>query len=92
MDAQLLCAISEVSEEGELEETEVSTWKRVKDWIAWFFAYAQAVLQSVEVSLGQKIPTTPSVDSLSRKLAYYVRLVVNSGQWVQHRSAMTHGM
>lgn len=92
MDAQLLCAISEVSKEGNLEETEVSTWKRVKDWVTWFFAYAQAVLQSVEVSLGQTIPTSPCDDPLSRKLTYYVRLVVNSGQWIQHRSAMRHGM
>lgn len=91
MDVELLSVISEVAEERCLGETEAGTWRRVKAWVAWFLAYALNVLKSVQVTLGRGFPTIPSGDSLHRKLAYFVRLVVNSGQWAQHRSDVKRG-
>ena len=94
MDAEQLSNISEIEEEDELEstedteDTEVSTWKRVREWMLWFLDYALDVLRSLQTLLGKDFTTISGGDCLSRRLKYYVRLVANSGNWIQHRSAM----
>ena len=91
MDAELLSSISEVTKEDELGDVEVSTWKRVQEWVLWFLKYALDVLNSFQTLLEKVFPTISSDECLSRRLAYFVRLVANSGNWIQHRSAMKSG-
>ena len=88
MDAELLGVIAEDPGVGELEAPSISTWDRVKTWIIWFLAYAKHVLEGQQISLGKTFATIPPGHSFGRRLAYYVRLVANSGQWIQHRSVM----
>ena len=91
MEAERLSGISEASSEKELGDVESTTWKRVQDWVLWFLQYALDVLRSLQTLLGKDFPTIPSGECLSRRLVYYVRLVANSGNWPQHRSAMKNG-
>ena len=91
MDTELLSSISEVTKEDELGDVEVSTWKRVQEWVLWFLKYALDVLNSFQTLLEKVFPTISSDECLSRRLAYFVRLVANSGNWIQHRSAMKSG-
>ena len=92
MDTELLSNISEVSKEEDLGDIEVSTWKRVREWVLWFLAYALDVLRSLQTLLGKVFQTISSGECLSRRLAYFVRLVANSGNWIQHRSEMKSGL
>ena len=83
----LLCEIAEAPEDSYPCET--STWLRVKAWIAWFFSYARNVWRGLCVS----DPTLTAAETggcLRQQLMHFVRLVVNSGNWVQHRSAVTN--
>ena len=91
MDAQQISNISEIQEEKDLEDTEVNTWMRVKEWVMWFLAYALNVLKSLQTILGNEFPTVSSGDCPCRQLVYFVRLVANSGNWPQHRSVMQAG-
>lgn len=80
------CEIAEADAENYPCET--STWLRLKAWLAWFIAYAQ----NVELGLacaGLLKTTMDSVCSLADRTAYFVRLVVNSGNWIHNRSAMS---
>lgn len=88
MDAELLGIIAEDPGTGELDAPNISTWNRVKAWIIWFLSYAKHILEGQRISLGKTFATIHSGDPLSRQLVYYVRLVANSGQWIQHRSVM----
>ena len=92
MDAERLSDITEAAEEKDLGDAETSTWKRVKEWVLWFLEYALKVLKSLQTLLGAEFPTVSSDDCLSRRLKYFVRLVVNSGNWIQHRSAVQAGL
>ena len=81
-----LCEIAEATETQHICET--STWLRTRFWFAWFLWYAQNIMEGL-IAAGQ-VPTTfyPG-HSLRRRTASFVRLVANSGNWEQHRSAMT---
>ena len=82
----LLCEIAEAPEDSYPCET--STWLRTKAWIAWFLWYARNVWRGMCVS-NPSLVTIEVGGSLRRQLMHFVRLVVNSGNWVQHRSAVT---
>ena len=90
LDVEMLGSIAEDTGKGETEYPDISTWERIKGWVDWFLSYALHILDGLRVSLGETIVTIPVGASLSRQLAYYVRLVANSGNWIQHRSVM-HG-
>ena len=92
MDAERLSDITEAEEEKDLGDAEISTWKRVKEWVLWFLEYALKVLKSLQTLLGAEFPTVSADDCLNRRLKYFVRLVVNSGNWIQHRSAVQAGL
>ena len=67
---------------------ETSTWQRMKLWLSWFIAFAQSVERSLVCS-GLLTMTRRPVGSLKEQTAYFVRLVVNSGNWIHNRSAMS---
>ena len=81
-----LCEIAEATESQYTCES--STWLRIRFWLAWFLWYAQNIMEGLIAS--EQLPKTfhPG-HSLYRRTASFVRLVVNSGNWEQHRSAMT---
>ena len=88
MDAEILSEVAEISEEEHLEKAESSTWRRVRAWITWFLQYASRVLEGLRIAMSD-FPTIPDGEPLNRRLAYAVRLMANSGNRVQHRSALT---
>ena len=92
MDAERLSDITEAEEEKDLGDAEASTWKRVSVWVLWFLDYALKVLRSLQTLYGTELPTVSPDDFFSRRLKYSVRLVVNSGNWIQHRSAVQAGL
>ena len=67
---------------------ETSTWRRIRKWLRWFLQYAQFVAESLRTG-GLQIPAELPGKALSEQLIYFVRLVVNSGNWLQHRSALS---
>lgn len=67
---------------------ETSTWQRMKLWLSWFIAFAESVERSLVCS-GLLTMTRRPVGSLKEQTAYFVRLVVNSGNWIHNRSAMS---
>lgn len=81
-----LCEIAEAPEDRYCCET--STWLRVKAWVKWFLWYAENILQGLHVS-GPAFAAIRPGGTLRRQLTHFVRLVVNSGNWLQHRSAVT---
>ena len=85
-DLNSLCEIAEATETQHTCET--STWLRIRFWLAWFLWYAQNVLDGL-ITAGQMSATFSPGHSLRRRTASFVRLVVTSGNWEQHRSAMT---
>ena len=92
MDAELLGSIAEDNGKDDLDMPSISTWERVKRWVNWFLAYARQILEGQKALLRRDVPTVSSGDSIRRQLVYYVRLVANSGSWIQHRSVMRAGV
>ncbi len=63
---------------------ESSTYKRFQKWVCWFIAYAESILYANPY---KNISYSPA-----QKLRFYIREVVNSGQWKkQHRSDFSSG-
>ena len=60
---------------------DISVRQRIIEWLSWFFAYAQSVEE-------KQFRVQNISGSLCAKLRYYVRFIVNSGKWIQHRFAM----
>lgn len=88
MDAEYLCDIAEAPRSEQVNVAEASTWSRVHAWMKWFLEYVANILKSMQEQFPALV-TIPSGESAGRRLAYFVRLVVNSGNWLQHRSAHT---
>lgn len=88
MDADLLSDIAETPQQFHLEVAETSTWRRVWAWVKWFIHYSLNIFAAMQVE-HPNLPTGLPGKPLRRQLTYFVRLVVNSGNWVQHRSALT---
>ncbi len=58
--------------------------ERIQKWLCWFIAYAESIL---DANLYKNITYSPA-----QKLRFYVRKVVNSGQWKkQHCSGFSTG-
>ena len=88
MDVEMLSEVAEDEGHGRMAKSESSTRHRVRTWVLWFLRYARNVQSGLCISMPD-LPTIPDGGPLRRRLAYFVRLVVNSGNWVQHRSAVT---
>lgn len=88
MDVEMLSEVAEDDGHGRMVKAESSTRHRVKAWVIWFLWYAQKVLEGLRVDTPD-IATIPDGAGLKQRLAYFVRLVVNSGNWIQHRSVVT---
>ena len=88
MDADLLRIIAEAPRSEQVLVAEASTWSRVRVWLRWFLAYAAHVLNAM-LEQYTAFATIPSGETARRRLTYFVRLVVNSGNWIQHRSVQT---
>lgn len=84
-----LCEIAEATETQHTCET--STWLRIRFWLAWFLWYAQNIMDGL-IAAGHLPAAFHPGRSLRQRTASFVRLVANSGNWVQHRSAMTRGI
>jgi len=65
--------------------TDHSTWRRITLWVIWFFRYAQNVLEGLKVVAASSQTEFPG-KTFRPSLACYVRIVVNSGNWIQHRT------
>lgn len=84
-DSERIVTIAETPQEEHLQEAETSTWKRIKAWVDWFICYAQKVLAGLRI-LFPCLKTEFSGRAFAEPLVYFVRLVVNSGNWIQHHS------
>lgn len=80
-------AISQMAEDPEECCVEPLVMFRILVWLSLFFIYAQGIEESLiqRNLLGTKYTGRDCRDRLS----YYVRIVVNSGERVQHRSVTT---
>ena len=85
-DVNGIANIADVAPSEHLTVCETSTWKRVVSWVRWFLWYAQKIQEGLF-----SLATDFSGQTLAEQLAYNVRLVVNSGNWIQHRSAQNPG-
>lgn len=66
---------------------EFSAFLRLKAWLTWFLEYAEKVMNGLEIAYGTVL-SVPGNLPPAEQLMYFVRLVVYSGFWVQHRSAL----
>lgn len=60
----------------------------IRLWVEWFLDYALHVLSGIRIENPEVCPI-PDSKLLPERLMYFVRLVVNSGNWVHNRSAVT---
>ncbi len=81
--AESICAMQEAPRDCIAEP---SVRSRIIVWLAWFLRYGDDVLKSL-LKQGYQL-TEPVVEPLSRRLKQFVRLVANSGMWIQHRSVI----
>ena len=94
--AESLAEIAEADPQAQVDaltdndpvDYEYNTWRRIRRWLSGFIRYAQFITESLRLS-GLYIPAEKSGKKLSEQLSYFVRLVVNSGNWQQHRSVLS---
>lgn len=67
---------------------DTSTWQRMKRWLSWFLAFARSVERGL-VCFGLLATTMDTGNPLRVQTVYFVRLVINSGNWIHNRSAMS---
>lgn len=79
MDAEKISKIAESSAAEHTKETDTNTWKSIRVWVAWFLEYATNFLTELKTGYGR------SEKSLSDRLIFYVQIVANSQNWIQHR-------
>ena len=65
-----------------------STITIVQLWVEWFLNYARHIAESMKI-LYPGFSPIPDNKPLVERLTYFVRLVVNSGNWIHNRSAVT---
>ena len=68
--------------------SDTSTWQRMKRWLSWFLAFARSVERGL-VCFGLLATTMDTGNPLRVQTVYFVRLVINSGNWIHNRSAMS---
>lgn len=84
-----LADFCEIAEAGPNDyPCDTSTWQRMKLWLSWFLAFARSVEHSLICS-GLLAAAKSAGDSLRLQTVYFVRLVINSGNWIHNRSAMS---
>ena len=66
---------------------EFSAFLRLKAWLTWFLEYAEKVMTGLTEVFGIVFEIPGNLPAAER-LMYLVRLVINSGFWTQHRSAL----
>ena len=66
---------------------EFSAFLRLKAWLTWFLEYAEKVMTGLAAAY-DTVLSVPGNLTPAERLVYFVRLVANSGFWVQHRSAL----
>lgn len=79
MDAEKISKIAESSAAEHTKETDTNTWKSIRAWVAWFLEYAFNLVDELKTGYGR------SEKSLSDRLIFYVQIVANSQNWIQHR-------
>ena len=84
-DAASFCNIA--GEDSSEYTCETSTWQRMRAWLSWFFKHAADTMKSLAASGLSLYDNVPVGDSL-HMTKFFVRIVVNSGRWIQHRSAV----
>lgn len=84
----LLAKISEANQSEHLKYADTSTWRRIRLWMSWFLRYAQMIQESL-ILQDLLIKTKYVGKDLAEQTAYFVRLVTNSGNWVQQWSVLT---
>lgn len=89
MDTASIAAIAEYSEEDPAknapEDVNVSTWQRVCIWVKWFLDYAERLMEGLYLQ-HPRLTTFQRSKNTAEQLRQFVRLAVNSGNWIQHRS------
>jgi len=82
-------AICKMKEHPEKCFTEPCSIQRIIAWLSGFLSFAEKYLEGLK----QEGFETPELVGcpLYRRLNYFVRIIVNSGEWKQHRSVMTDG-
>lgn len=83
-----LAKISGAKHSEHLKHAETSTWRRICLWMNWFFQYAKMIQESL-IRRGLLSRTKYVVKDIAGQTSYFVRLVTNSGNWVQQWSALT---
>ena len=76
LDTESISKIAQTPKGRNLECAETSTWHRICAWVIWFLRYAQN-------EVGSSVYMACVV--FEEKLSMLVRIVVNSGKWIQHR-------
>jgi len=75
-----------MEEKPEISAADLSVRIRVLAWLIWFLEYGEHIFNSL-LQQGYNL-THPVGEPLSRRLKQFVRIVVNSGNWEQHRSVV----
>ena len=58
----------------------------VRLWVEWFLNYARHIVEAMK-NLYPGFSPIPDNKPLADRLTYFVRLTVNSGNWIHNRSA-----
>ena len=87
--AEMYAEIAVCDEEGDQKVScSGSTITIVQLWVEWFLTYARHIAESMRIQYPGFSPI-PDNKPLADRLTYFVRLVVNSGNWTHNRSAVT---
>ncbi len=79
---------AEIAEGNEDVSCDGTTIAVVCLWVKWFLNYARHIAEAMKI-LYPGYSTIPDNAPLADRLTYFVRLVVNSGNWTHNRSAVT---
>ena len=77
---------AEIAEDNEKVCCDGTTIAIVRLWVEWFLIYARHIVEAMKI-LYPGFSPIPDNKPLAERLMYFVRLVVNSGNWVHNRSA-----
>ena len=78
--------IAEIAEDNEKVCCDGTTITVVRHWVEWFLIYVRHIVEAMKI-LYPGFSPIPDNAPLAERLTYFVRLVVNSGNWVHNRSA-----
>ena len=81
--AEMYAVIAEDNEKVCCDGTTITV---VRHWVEWFLIYVRHIVEAMKI-LYPGFSPIPDNAPLAERLTYFVRLVVNSGNWVHNRSA-----